>query len=315
MSYAFISFFDGNQVKSMIKKLAPQLKNHDEIRSILREKDITISLQDGQKVDTLLIYLPIVNGKSDYVQLFEVVKREILYNFAFKCCEINRKLKSQSPSAIDELVNKAIRRLSQHTAHGELGELILFTLLDVYLEAPKILSKISLKTSRRMPVYGADAVHAQYYNNEIRLYFGESKLHKNFDGAASDAAKSIKSAKDKYQVEFDLIESHLDFPNMDDDIQEDIMDLIDPFSDKIHSQSIHSPCFIGFTGHDIIGSSRSEDEFLEKYVLLANTHANYFFKKMEEQALDHNQSTLMLLPFSDIDELVKKFIDYLGIEK
>ncbi|ECH9260193.1 DUF1837 domain-containing protein [Salmonella enterica subsp. enterica] len=299
----------------MIKKLTPQLKNHDEIRSILREKDVTIFLEDGRKVDTFLIYLPIVHGKSDHLRLFEVIKREILYNFAFKCCEINRKLKSQSPSAIDELINKAIRRLSQHTAHGELGELILFTLLDVYLEAPKILSKISLKTSRRMPVYGADAVHAQYYNNEIRLYFGESKLHKNFDGAASDAAKSIKSAKDKYQVEFDLIESHLDFPNMDDELQEDIMDLINPFSEKDYSQNIHSPCFIGFTGHDIISSSKNNDEFLEKYILLAKNHTNYFFKKIEEQTLEHNKSTLMLLPFSDIDELVKEFIDYLGIEK
>ncbi|MEB6540247.1 DUF1837 domain-containing protein [Serratia plymuthica] len=299
----------------MLKKLAPQLKKTKEIKNILQEKKVTIFLEDGQKVDTLLIYLPLINGKSDYFKFFELVKEEILYNFAFKCCEIERKLKSPSPSALEGLVDKAIRRLSQHTAHGELGELILFALLDVYLEAPKILSKISLKTSRQMPVYGADAVHAQYHDNEIRLYFGESKLHKNFDGAASDAAKSIKSAKEKYQVEFDLIESHLDFPDMDDELQEDIMELINPYSDKDNSGKIHSPCFIGFTGHDIISSSKNEAEFLDKYASLANTHANYFFKKIQDQKLNLTESILMLLPFSDIDELVQAFIDYLGVEK
>ncbi|WP_354624886.1 DUF1837 domain-containing protein [Psychromonas sp. MME2] len=150
-----------------------------------------------------------------------------------------KKTRNKKCNGFGIFFQKALRKISRHTAKGELGELILFTLLDVYLLAPKLLSKVSMKTNPRMPVYGADAVHGQIVDGELRGYLGESKLYKNFKSAASEATKSIKSAKDKYEDEFDLLDSHMDFPNLDEKLESQILQLLNPYTatqaiDKIH---------------------------------------------------------------------------------
>lgn len=302
-------------MKGMTKKLTPQLKNHEGIKNILKKKDAVIFLENNEMAEVSLFYLPFNTGPNDFTYFFEIIKHEILLNFAFKCSEVEGKIKSEAPSELEKLFQRAIRRFSKHTAKGELGELILFTLLDVYLEAPKILSKLSFKTSRRVAVFGADAVHAQYVGNNLVVYFGESKLHKDFNGAASDAVISIKSAREKFRVEFDLIESHLDFPNMTDELQDDILDFIDPYSKSDHESKILSPCFIGFVDTKTFSKSVSEDTFFSSYIELAKKHTASYFNKLSEQDIEIKKSSLFLLPFSSIDELVQQFIDYLGIQE
>ncbi|MGL6396624.1 hypothetical protein ACSZMI_00675 [Aeromonas veronii] len=46
--------------------LQPQLKNHQEIKNILKQVNVTHVLSDGRKVKTLLVYLPIKNGVSSH---------------------------------------------------------------------------------------------------------------------------------------------------------------------------------------------------------------------------------------------------------
>ncbi|UPT57212.1 HamA C-terminal domain-containing protein [Dickeya zeae] len=299
----------------MIKKLTPQLMNHSSIKNILRKKDVILHLEDGTEAEVSLFYLPYIAGDRDFTFLFDMIKKEILLNFAFKCSEVEGKLKSGDSLELEKLLKRAIRRFSKHTAKGELGELILFTLIDVYLEAPKILSKLSFKTSRRVAVFGADAVHAQYIDDNLLIYFGESKLHKDFNGAATDAVVSIKSAREKFRDEFDLIESHLDFPEMDESQQEAIMDLINPYSNYDYSQKILSPCFIGFVDVDTFQKSKTETEFINNYIELARKHTINYFNKLLTQGIEIRQSSLFLLPFASIDVLVQQFIDYLGIEE
>ncbi|XBS69171.1 DUF1837 domain-containing protein [Acerihabitans sp. KWT182] len=299
----------------MNRRLTPQLKNHLEIKNILKETILHHTLSDGRSVKTLLVYLPIKSGLSFHDDFFKVIKDGILYNYVLSCKEIEKKLARNSDTAIEELFEKSIRKISQHTAKGELGELILFTLLDVYFEAPKIVSKVSLKTNSRMPVFGADAVHAQFHDGKLRLYLGESKLYTKFKSAATEATKSIKTAKDKYEEEFDLLDSYMDFPDIDDDIASLLIDLLNPFTNNRHSESIYSPCFIGFSEEDIISTCVTEQDFIEKYKLLSCDYINDFFKKVEEQNMSIEETALLMLPFSCVDKLVDDFIAYVGIKK
>ncbi len=296
-------------------RLEPQIKNASEIKNILKEVSVTYKLADGRKVKTLLVYLPVKGGATSYDAFFEKIKESILMNFVFSYKEIKKKTGLEGKESIDELFNKAIRKLSKHTAKGELGELILFTLLDVYFEAPKILSKISLKTNSKMPVFGADAVHCQIYDGKLKLYLGESKLFKDFKSAATKAAKSIASAKDKYEEEFDLLDSHMDFPNINDDLESILLDLLNPFSENDLTDVINSPCFIGFSESLIISTCPSEDEFLKKYKELAGEYISDFFNKVETHKTNINNAALLMLPFSCVDDLVKKFVAYMGIAK
>lgn len=295
--------------------LQPQLKNSTEIKSILKEVELSWTLADGRAIKTLMVYLPISNGVSVHQEFFEKIKEGILSNFVFECSEIEKKLGVKNKQSSQKLFEKATRKLSKHTAQGELGELILFTLLDVYFNAPKILSKISMKTSRRMPVYGADAVHGQFLNGQFILYLGESKLHQNFNGAATDAAKSIKKAKDKYVEEFDLLDSRMDFPNIDDTLKDKILDLLDPFSENDLSDVIHSPCFIGFSEPEMIADASSEEDFIKRYKVLAQSHITKFFTETDKQEINIHETALLMLPFSCIDTLVTEFIEYMEIAK
>ncbi|ENM3752740.1 DUF1837 domain-containing protein [Vibrio cholerae] len=294
--------------------LKPQLSNADEIKSILKELPTTFYLEDGRQVNTLLVYLPChEDGKVSLSEFFECIKNGIMQNYVFTCTEIQKKLGINSETAMDELFNKALRKISKHTAQGELGELILFTLLDVYLSAPKILSKVSMKERATMPVLGADAVHAQVVDGSFRVYLGESKLYQQFKAAATSAASSIGSAKEKFGDEFDLIESHMDFPNLDEELEEKILDALNPYTSSDSIKNIHSPCFIGFTQPEII--FRNAPEYFGSYEKVAKEYIKDFFGKVQNKGLDVNEVTLLMLPFSCVSELVEEFIAYTGIYK
>jgi hypothetical protein len=297
-------------------KLPVQLRNSARIKNILKELDISFTLVCGKKVDTRLIYLPRADGKYEVVKLFEIFKESILADFVFTCTEIEKKLGVKNINAPEKLFQKAVRKLSQKTAQGELGELLLFTLLDVYVGAPKILSKITLKTSRQMPAFGADAVHAQYINDELRLYLGESKLHKSFNGAATKAVTSITNALAKYSDEFDAIDSHIHDTSLTPALAEQLIELLDPFTTSNKSpieEILHSPCFIGFAEPKLI--VEDEDQFCEQYIELAKRHVGSFFDKLKNSNNELDKTILILLPFECTTQLVNDFIKYMDIRE
>ncbi|WP_186372312.1 HamA C-terminal domain-containing protein [Arthrobacter woluwensis] len=75
---------------------------------------------------------------------------------------------------------------------GEGGELLLYSFLEGHLQAPKILSKMELKTSAEMYVNGADGVHLLEVNpNDYQLIFGESKM---YGDTQSRRGSSLKNA-------------------------------------------------------------------------------------------------------------------------
>lgn len=295
----------------MEKRLRPQLKIKEELSAVLSNVEVTFKLNDGRDVQTLLVYMPLDGHPNPLNKFFSIVKEGILANFVLKCSDIERQLRIYKEGAAERLFDKAVRQLSKHTAQGELGELILFTLLDVYLEAPKLLTKISTKTANKMPVFGADGVHGQFYDGHFKLYLGESKLHKDFNSAASKAAKSIKSATDKYQKEFDLIESHRDFYDLDENLEDILLDMLDPLNNVNIDEILHSSCFIGFASPELF---KSNDQFEEKYIELASNYVGDFFGKLDKEKLDVSKSVLMILPFKNIEELVSEFIAYMDIQ-
>ena len=312
---ALVVFQDFSSQIMTKHRLKTQLENADQIKSVLREAKISFKLADGRKVTTLLVYLPLCEAGYDLGSFFSAVKEGLLTNFVFSCSEIEKKLGLGNEEIRQKIFDKALRKLSQHTAQGELGELILFTLLDVYFEAPKILSKVSMKTSPRMPVFGADAVHGQIIDGDLKLLLGESKLHENFKTAATMAAKSIAKALREYPKEFDLLDSYIDCRDMDDDLRDMLLRRLDPFENDDLEGAIISPCFVGFAQPEIISSAKSETDFLEKYESIASSYVKNYFQKVEKFGMSIEDTALLLLPFASIEDLVREFIASTGIEQ
>ncbi|BDQ36160.1 hypothetical protein SYK_05200 [Pseudodesulfovibrio nedwellii] len=293
-------------------QLKTQLDNAEEIRAVLQEVGVNWTI-NKQPVDARMIYLPCADGKCDTSTFFELIENCLLTKFVYSHDHIEKKLDIKNPESAKVLFRRAVRKLSQHTAKGELGELILFTLLDVYLEAPKLLSKVSTKTSRRVPVHGADAVHAQYVDGALRLYLGESKMYQSFKSAASQATESMGNALDTYENEFDLIETYINFPEINAEIENEILSVLNPFSNEnIQAESIYSPCFIGFSE-----PSCFEDEatFIDSYKEKAEEYISDFYTKLLNNDGQWDKTTLLMLPFSSLDDVVDGFKEQMGIEK
>ncbi len=285
------------------------------ILSVLKKIDFDYTHADGRSLTVHALHLPYVDGKFDLEAFFQQVRDSLLTTFVFKCSEIERKLKSNNPVTLERLFEKALRKLSAKTAQGELGELLLFIVLEVFFGAPKLLSKVADKQDAQIPVLGADGVHGQFYDGEMRLFLGEAKLYEEYKPASRKAAKSIETALKKYVKEFDLLDSGMDCPDMTDEIRDEIIDMLDPFSGVNIMELIHSPCFIGFADQKLLEGCATEQEFIDRYHEIIDEHAEHFFSKVEGRGLDAQATSLALLPFSSISELVSGFIDYVGIEQ
>ena len=91
---------------------------------------------------------------------------------------VSREVKKQYSNRPGALSKKAREKFKEYSKNdGELGELLLFCFLEAQLKAPKILSKLELKTSTKLYVNGADGVHfLELGDGNYQLIFGESKM-------------------------------------------------------------------------------------------------------------------------------------------
>lgn len=110
---------------------------------------------------------------------------------------------------------------------GEGGELLLYSFLEAHLGAPKILSKMELKTSPEHYVHGTDGVHLlEVAPGDYQLIFGESKMYGDDAGKVGSSAKrGVKAAfysmgkvrEDGFDFDTWLVESELLKESLDDD--------------------------------------------------------------------------------------------------
>jgi hypothetical protein len=99
---------------------------------------------------------------------------------------------SNSTEAVAALQQEANELFSDADPSGEGGELLLYFLLEAELDIPQILAKMPLKTNSRMPIHGVDGVHAAINDqNQLAVYWGESKLYSDFSSALSECFDSI----------------------------------------------------------------------------------------------------------------------------
>ena len=113
------------------------------------------------------------------------------------------------------LVSKAKERLRKAESNdGELGEILLYTMLEAHLKAPKLLTKLELKTDPNHYVNGADGVHLlRIDDNTFQFVFGESKLYADLNDGLKEAFKSLKNLLkedlNKLRYEIQLVNSNL----------------------------------------------------------------------------------------------------------
>lgn len=198
--------------------------------------------------------------------------------------------------------------------------------LEGHLNAPKILTKMEMKTSNKMYVNGSDGVHLlSNCDGTYKLIFGESKLYKNISDALYEAFKSINdfineintSGENKSGINYekDLISSNIDNFELSDEDKAILEFIIYPSKNekKLHIDD----AFSIFIGYEIDISEETKkctssdfiDEAKKKILLELDSFENKVYKKINDNNLLGHTFFVYIVPFTDIDNTRRKILE------
>jgi hypothetical protein len=195
-----------------------------------------------------------LSGRFHYISFADGVPTiqefvEYLYSCLIPYClprkKINDVIKNAVPTSDypkiirlgDDAKSLFIKAKKQLNKAGEPGEIILYALLEWSLKAPQLVSKMYLKTNSEMPVHGTDGIHLGYDEEKdlLSIYFGESKIYKDFASAAGAAFSSIIELIDKsgqISREIDILNNLSDLDALEPKFREKIIEYINPYSNS-----------------------------------------------------------------------------------
>ena len=139
---------------------------------------------------------------------------------------------------------------------GEGGELFLYCLLETHLNAPKILSKMEMKTAGNDYIKGSDGIHLLSLDNGVfHLIFGESKMIGDSTEKGSSFRKAIRAAFESVKEvetngiggEISLVDSNLMKETYDEETLKFLRKIINPSARDVSVYKFNAfGIFIGF---------------------------------------------------------------------
>lgn len=262
-----------------------------------------------------LFTLKVKNNAFSYEELINELGNR-LYYFALSRKQINELKKEDK---LNDLIKKAKAKLKDYkTNDGELGEIMLYCLLESHLNAPKILTKLELKTNSNDYVKGADGVHLLKLNDsDYQLILGESKLNSDISKGIYEAFGSINKfleSTSKLELEIDLVNSELVKESYDESSYNTLKKIIIPSAKEDETYLDYS--FGVFLGFDIqisdeerkLNNSDFRNKIREKIkneVLAAKSALNY---QLVKKGYSGYQFYIYVVPFSDLINIRKEII-------
>lgn len=221
-----------------------------------------------------------------------------------------------------QLTNLAKNKLRDSNSNlGEIWELLLYSLLESHLQAPKIISKIELKTNHNDYAKGSDWIHLLKTGiNEFQIIFWESKLKNTakecMEEALWDIQKFINRKKDNPDSEIKMVSNLLN-QEFNDDEYEVIRDILLPTESSI--EIYQNKSFAIFAWFDYIFPENRKDltdkelqELINKDMealtqeLIGSISGNIVWKW-----LDIHHFYIYFFPFTDIQTNRKHLIEML----
>lgn len=243
-----------------------------------------------------------------------IISRIVYYVFKHSDYTKDGKILKECEEKIKNLFPKAVELFAKkQTKTGELGELILFLLLESQ-NIVQLVNKMSLKTSPEELIKGSDATHIQIKNNKITLYFGESKFYTRFQNGLCDSVKSLEKFIEKNEYfEFSIISQHMDDEKFDDHVDQ-IKDLLLPYSTIPVNYDKRYPVYLGFEWDELkkLPVVKSIQSYvLKKYQADHEKFNNKIISTVEKSKINTSFLDFYLMPFQNIADFRKKFIEEL----
>ncbi|MDL5600392.1 DUF1837 domain-containing protein [Bacillus subtilis] len=230
---------------------------------------------------------------------------------------LSRKVKAEYQGKPGALSRKARDKFVDYINNkGELGELILYCFLESHLKAPKILSKLELKTSTSHYVNGADGIHfVKLRDGNFQIIFGESKTEKELTTALSHAFKSIYEFKNEINssgtkksglpYEKSLISDHLEKETFSAEEKDFIKSIIYPRRDNNFEVDDAFGIFIGYeisvNKEDKRLPNREFREKIQQQIINEVSHRlDHIERKINEHDLVGHDFYIYIVPFTDL---------------
>lgn len=226
----------------------------------------------------------------------------------------------------DDAKSLFIKAKNQLESGGEPGELILYALLEWVLKAPRLVSKMYLKTNNNMPVHGTDGIHLGYDEAKdlLTIYFGESKIYQSFSSAADAAFTSMADLlanAGQISREIEILNNLSDLSSLPPTFQTKIAEYINPYSTSkatLQKRIVHA-CLLGFeyTAYNRIlalepdkVASAFECKYKQRIASACRVIERHYGKRLPVTTNLH----LFLLPFPSVKDFRTAFYAKLGVE-
>lgn len=215
------------------------------------------------------------------------------------------------------------RKDKKASSSGEIGELILFILLEGIIGAPAVASKPYLKMNAQDQVKGCDGVHILHDGNELIIYYGESKLSPNIDYCINDSAKSIKdyhsNGGKRKNRDLTVIAQNIDL-NLNSEkkerLESELQYYLNPIKRRRRERTYKevNACFLGFD-HELYTSIGNKPKNERNSSLKHEIEA--VFPKILEKIVAKNDGDIsdynihyFVIPFSSVEEMQKHCEEY-----
>lgn len=225
----------------------------------------------------------------------------------------------------DDAKSLFIKAKNQLESGGEPGELILYALLEWVLKAPRLVSKMYLKTNNNMPVHGTDGIHLGYDEAKdlLTIYFGESKIYQSFSSAADAAFTSMAELlanSGQISREIEILNNLSDLNSLEPAFRAKIADYINPYSTSklmLQKRIVHA-CLLGFeySAYNRILALEPEkvaSAFEEKYKKRIGSACRVIERHYGKRLPVTTNLHLFLLPFPSLKLFRSAFYKKLGV--
>jgi hypothetical protein len=248
---------------------------------------------------------------------FEELARKLVNYITLYCYSASRR---QDLHEVDrnELFQKAKDLFRKCDTSGQVGEILIYFLLEAVLGAPQALKKMPITTNPAEERKGGDGVHLRWDDADqvLELIFAESKVWQSFQAALSNAFQSMDafhSARASAQ-EIDLFTAS--FVSLPEKTRDAVVSFID--GENVGKSRLVQACLIGFDWNEYacLDDHRREmflAHFEDHYRCWAEEHAQTSIsEKLEKFKHRHLRFEFFLLPFRDVAEFRKWFLKELG---
>ena len=157
------------------------------------------------------------NKLFNYDELYDFILKNVTkYVFSRKkLLEIESDPAKQMTIILEALTHlRSIKDNKDKGSGGELGEILLYLFLEQDMHAPKLLSKVELKTNPEDYIKGSDGIHFKFRTNSdgvkiLQLVIGEAKIKNKLDEGINEAFDSINKYLSENIQDRNLMDTHL----------------------------------------------------------------------------------------------------------